>query len=926
MDRIRNNWLTWLAAGLLGALTLAAYWPVLGHGFTSYDDFDYVTENTHVQAGLTWDGVVWAFRSTDKANWHPITWLSHMLDVQVFGSKAGGHHLTSLLLHIANTLLLFFLLHRLTASRWPSAFVAALFALHPLHVESVAWVAERKDVLSAFFFLLTLMAYAEYATRRTGRRAREEEKSEVRSPKSEGKVKSETRVSPVSLTPHASRLTHHGSRITHHASRFISQPSFYYILSLLLFALGLMSKPMVVTLPCVLLLLDYWPLNRGAERGMRRAESRITPHASLSTLLRLVLEKLPFFILSGFSCVITFVAQNRGGTVSSLQAFSLSSRVADACAAYLKYLGKAVWPANLAVYYPHPSLNPVAQWPSWQMAAAALALAGITLLVLLRRKTDAWLAVGWFWYLGMMVPVIGLVQVGNQEMADRYTYLPMIGIFICVVYGLSTWLSAWPEGRVTAGVVGVAVVLAGAGLTRRQVNYWKDDSTLFGHALAVNERNAPALHALGYGWAARGKYAFARVYCRAAVQADPSTWAAWHTLGDIAALQGKPREALEDYRTALRGNPRSAQTWFKLGYVQATLGNFPEALQPYQEALRLKPDYVSAHTDLGVAWLSLGKREDALKEFAEAVRLKPQSPETHYNLGTTLTDAGRLADGEAQLAEAVRLKPDYVEAVTALAGVLLKEGRTAEAEPWMRRASQDCGATPQGRLKFGSALLTAGLTNEANAAFGEAKRLEPNLSKLLLASGESFVARGALDEAEARFQALVWIQPDSAGAHERFGLLLANRGKLDQAVSHLKDALRLAPSPEAHYNLALALGMQGNLEGAITNYNLVLKDQPDSAPALNDLAWIRATAPNAALRNGPDAVRLAEHACDLTRRRNPRFLGTLAAAYAEAGRFAEAIPTAQQALDLALAARDKSLAENARARLRLYQDHQPYRQ
>ena len=427
-----------------------------------------------------------------------------------------------------------------------------------------------------------------------------------------------------------------------------------------------MSKPMLVTVPFVLWLLDYWPLGR-------LKTDRLRLNAPV------VLEKLPFLALAAVSSIITVLVQDRGGAVSSLGDYALPGRLANATVSYLKYLGKTVWPTDLVFYYPHPSLNRADQWPAWQIAAAALVLVGLSSLALLRRKQAPWFAFGWFWFLGMMVPVIGIVQAGNQAMADRYTYLPLIGIFVCVAWGLGGCLGDRHAGKVVAALVGGATLLAGAELTRRQVNYWRDDFTLFGHALAVNERNAPAHGGLGLAWAREGKYGFARVHCGAAVGANPSDWAAWHTLGDIDTLLGKPQAAIQNYKTALRWNPRSAQTWFKLGYVWATLGNLPEAIQNYQEALRQKPGLVAAHNNLGAVWLSLGKREEALKEFAEAVRLSPKSPEKHYNLGTTLTDSGKLAEGEAQLAEAVRLKPDYVEALTALAGVLAAEGKASEA-------------------------------------------------------------------------------------------------------------------------------------------------------------------------------------------------------------------------------------------------------
>ena len=467
----------WICA-TLGAVSLSAFWPVTGCDFINYDDPAYISANLRVMNGFSWSGIAWAFQPGFAGNWHPLTWFSHMLDAQLFGLNPGWHHFTSLLLHIANTILLFLLLARLTGRRqgmensgavWRSATVAALFALHPLHVESVAWISERKDVLSAFFFLLTLWAYARYA----------EEKAEARRPKSDGSPKTEIRNTGSSAT-----ITHHASRITQFSSIYALRSTLFYLLSLLFFTLGLMSKPMLVTVPFILLLLDYWPLGRwGAGTwGLRTTDhgpqvdggtadhgSRITDHALRIThpappsILQLQVpdlfrEKLPFFILSTLSCVMTFQAQSLGGAVRPLALLSLGQRFSNAIVSYAIYLKQTVWPAGLAVFYP---LSDHTMATTLGAGAVLLAITTWVIAPLLAgtplRAARAlpnpsvlayrpWRLVGWFWFLGMLVPVIGLVQVGMQQTADRYTYLPLIGVFILVVWEVADWQIRNPKG------------------------------------------------------------------------------------------------------------------------------------------------------------------------------------------------------------------------------------------------------------------------------------------------------------------------------------------------------------------------------------------------------------------------------------------------------------------------------------------------
>ena len=453
----------------LGLITLAVFKPSLTHDFLVYDDPAYVTENPHVQVGLTWQGVKWAFRSYAASNWHPVTWLSHMLDCQLYGLKPAGHHLTNVLLHAANTLLLFLVLSRMTGAVWRSACVAALFAWHPLHVESVAWVAERKDVLSALFFMLTLWAYARYAQVQSLKSKVQSRGEEVQGPKS--------------------NVQSQGTRNAQHAPRF-------YLLSLLCFALGLLSKPMLVTLPVVLLLLDFWPLGRmqNAEGRVQNAEASPTPDTRRSTLdaaLRLLAEKLPFLAFSAISCLVTLLAQSNA--MQSFESFPLLARIDAALLSCKVYLVQMIYPAGLAAFYPFPP----------QASTREAAMAGILLVVISaiawgERRRRPWLLMGWLWYLVMLLPVLGLVQVGGQAHADRYTYLPQIGLYLAVTWLAADLAAKWQVGRMALGglmAVVLAILMVGAW---KQTAYWKNSETLWKHALACTTGNNLAYVNLGH--------------------------------------------------------------------------------------------------------------------------------------------------------------------------------------------------------------------------------------------------------------------------------------------------------------------------------------------------------------------------------------------------------------------------------------------
>ena len=607
--------------------TAAVYWPVQRFEFTNYDDSEYVSENPHVLGGLTLKNLSWAFTTQHASNWHPLTWISHMLDCQWFGVDAGGHHLVNLLFHIANTLLLFGVLKRMTAAPWRSALVAALFALHPLHVESVAWVAERKDVLSAFFWMLTLWAYVRYV-----------EQLNAQHP------------SPLTHRPLVRRSLGEGG-----------SSHMYYALTLLLFALGLMAKPMLVTLPFVLLLLDYWPLGRTrwAPTLVSGSTARESAKRSASQLL---MEKLPFLLLTAASCVVTCWAQR--AAVLSLDYLSMGDRFANAVATYLRYLGNVLWPCGLAVFYPHQRWSPDA------VAGAGAVLLAVSVWAILSARRTPQFVVGWLWYLGMLVPVIGLMQVGIQSRADRYTYLPLIGVFMMVAWAIPDGVV---EQRMRKTMVAlVAVVLLGvcAVLSRRQVSYWQNGVTLFEHALAVTQDNHVAYYNLGSALAREGRIAEALGQFEEALRLKPRNADVHFNLGLALALLGRTSEAVEHYEQALQISPNDAARQYTLANILRKAGRAPEAIGRYEQLLRLKPDFAEAHFNLGLALSQAGRFDNAVGQFEQALRLKPEHADAHFNLGLALEQTGRLREAIGHYEQTLRFKPHFAEAQNNLAWLL----------------------------------------------------------------------------------------------------------------------------------------------------------------------------------------------------------------------------------------------------------------
>ncbi len=727
-ESTRKHWATHPAflCALLALAIFAAYYPIFHGQFVSYDDPDYVTDNAHVKAGLNAADVAWAFRTGHAGNWHPLTWLSHMLDVQLFQLNPAGHHLTSVLFHIANSLLLFLVMRKLTGTLWRSALVAGLFALHPLHVESVAWISERKDVLSAFFFMLTLLAYTGY----------------------------------VNGTKSAGRFS-------------------WYLLSLIFFLLGLMSKPMLVTVPCVLLLLDYWPLAR------LRAKN----------LLWVFLEKIPFFALSAGSCVATLVVQKEAE--QNLATLSVGARVGNCLVSYARYIFKLFWPFDLATPYPHPG-----HWPLPDVLLAALLLVVITVAVLWLGRQFPFLPVGWFWFLGMLVPVIGIIQVGEQSMADRYTYLPYIGLFIIFVWAAAEFFSRLHVPVMLVGATcGLLLVLC-AVRARDQVHYWENSDLLYRHAFAVSKNN----------------------------------FIAYYNLGSYQDSLGRLDEAMTNYLKAAEIQPHYPDPLNNIGVIFANRKQFAEAIPYFEAAIHSKPDYTDAHANLANSYRELGKYEAAIPHYRAAIEKKPEDTSLLNGLGNALAGRGQFAEAIPFYETSLRVKPDQAAAHYDLGNAYFKLRRLDDAIGQYRLAIEQKPDHAQALNDLGIALAMRGNPDEAIIHLRKAVRVEPQNPTFALSLGKVLGGRGNFNEALPLFTEAVRLAPDNPDARNGLGSTLAALGRLDEAIEQFQASLRLRPaSPATHFNLGKALAAKGDTNAAREQYQQALKLRPDFTPALKEL-------------------------------------------------------------------------------------------
>jgi len=710
----------WIALGLV-AITLLVYWQVTGFDFVTYDDPDFVTANPHVQAGLTAASFKWAWHSEVARNWHPITMLTHMLDCQLYGLKAGRHHLTNLFIHMENTLLLFYVLRLLTGAMWRSAFVAALFAVHPLHVESVAWIAERKDLLSTLFLFFTFWAYLRYV-----------QSAGMRSLKGRG----------------------------------------FYGLALLFFALGLMSKPMIVTAPFVLLLLDYWPLGRLSMPKQKPPPAAKTvkkfapaPAAKVAFPVGVLLEKIPFLVMSVVLCVVTYSIQQTGGAMQTGRTQTFVASFENALVSYMRYIGKMFWPRHLAGLYLRAG-----PWPLGLVVLSALALVVVSIIVIKQARRRPWLAVGWFWYVGTLVPVIGIVQVGMQTMADRFTYVPFIGLFIILTWGACEFARSRRLPEIALGGAALASVAACMVLTARQVGYWKNSETLFKRMVDVTENNFMA------------HYNLANFYARAK----------------------RDGEAQDNYLEALQEEPNYADAHNNYAGLLLEEKHYDDAIQQYMEAVRLNPQYLYVFNYANAMADTASARHDAA-EFAEAVRafkraqeMNPASADAHNNLAMTLDAQGQPGEAVAEYQAAIQLNPGYESAYYNLANDLAHLNRL----------------------------------DECAAAYRGAIQLNPRRTEYYNGLGICYAMQNKMADAIEQFQQSLRLQPDNAAANGNMGNALAAEGKVDESIPYYLAALRANPNDaQTEFNLGLTYSRQGKNAEAATHLKQALRLDPNNPQA-----------------------------------------------------------------------------------------------
>ena len=613
---------------LLVLATLSVYYQINQYAFIHIDDNQYVYENRFVRQGLTLESISWAFTELHSVNWHPLTWLSHILDVTMFGVNSGPHHITNLFFHIANVLLLFCILKKMTGQIWQSGFVAALFALHPLHVESVAWISERKDVLFAFFWMMTIGSYIRY----------------WKQPKKKN-----------------------------------------YAIIVLFFTMGLMSKPMIVTLPFVLLLLDFWPLkriclqqplkNNELQEG-KQIRTKSKKHISLlAQIFRLILEKTPLFLLSGIISVITIHTQTLGKAVVSIEELSFKARVGNAIVAYSSYIGKMLWPLRLTIFYPQPGT-----FPLWEITGAGFLLAIFSFLAIQYRKRQPYLPVGWFWYLGTLVPVIGLVQVGGQAMADRYTYIPLIGLYIIITWSVSDILKKLSYRKTVLTAMAVVTIFSLAITTNLQIKLWKNSVCLFKHTLNLTSDNYFIHNNLGTALMRKGRFKEALRHYQMALQIYPDFELAVSNMGLVYAMEGKTSEAIEYYLKALRIDPELIQTRIYLGTALRKQNKQTEAIQHYYDALKKDPDNTEVHYNLGVTMAEKKDFDRAIQHFNKIIELNYNYlVVAHYKLGNIYSVKGKLNDAINHYNAALNICPDFQEALNNIGIALIRKGNVDQA-------------------------------------------------------------------------------------------------------------------------------------------------------------------------------------------------------------------------------------------------------
>ncbi|MHC4214200.1 MAG: tetratricopeptide repeat protein [Planctomycetota bacterium] len=695
-DNYRN---AFIYIGLI-VLTAVAFWQVLLNDFVRYDDDQYITDNTHVTEGLTRENITWSFTTGYASNWHPLTWISHMFDCQVFGTNARWHHLHNLLLHLVNSLLLFELMRRMTGAIWRSAFVAAAFAIHPMHVETVAWVAERKDVLSTLLWLLTTAAYLKY----------------VRRPK-----------------------------------------TFTYLSVMVLLALGLMAKPMLVTLPLDLLLLDYWPLKR-----IKTQHANLDENAKYKLLppRTLIVEKIPLLIISFLSCVITYLVQQKGGAMLFVEQGTapLYLRITNAIVSYLAYVSKLFYPRNLAVLYPFPSAGLAIYKP----ITAFVILLAITIIIIRLARQKPYLLTGWFWYVITLVPVSGIIQVGFQSMADRYTYIPYTGLFIIIAWAVGDISDRMKKPKIFLSMLTAVLLAVMAVATHNQVKHWKNSTTLFEHTLAVTKNNHIMYYNLGNVLADEGKSDQAIQLYNKALEINPSSVQAITNLGNEYKLQGDSKYALELYNKALTINPSYVKAINNLGYLYKSQGDLNQAAKFYRQATETDPKFAKAHYNLGVVMGMLGSWNQAIISYRKALELEPRNANFHNSLGEALASTG---SGEAMsyFHSAVAIDPDHHVA----------------------------------HHNLGLELASQGNLDKALSCFKKTIAIKHDFAEAYNNIGNVFLMQQKNEQAIEYYRKTIELNPRHPLAHYNLALALESQGNIRKAIVHLQKYIEIVPGNES---------------------------------------------------------------------------------------------------------------------------------
>jgi len=723
---MRRYYLEILVSFFLIAATFIVFRNTLAFEFVNFDDNIYVTENTQVKAGLTSKSIIWAFTSIHAGYWIPLVWISYMLDIELFGLNSHGFHFVNLLFHLVNTVLLFWVFRRMTGALWQSAFVAAIFALHPLHVESVAWITERKDVLSAFFWFLSMIAYHRY-TKDPGMRT--------------------------------------------------------YFVVVLFFILGLMAKPMIVTLPFVLLLLDFWPLARFQFPNLRGPDQT-------KANWKLLWEKMPLFGVALVFSALGYVTQQKSGAIVSLGTVSFGHRIANALVSYVKYFWKTVWPFDLVVFYPFPAHG----LPGWQVAGASLALISISVSAILAARRYLYIPVGWFWFLGTLIPVIGLAQGGRHAMADRFMYIPLIGLSIIVAWGITDLAAKLRGKNILLSLSSGAIILVLMKYTWLQVQHWENSITLYEHTLKVAKNDFSIHYNMGLALAKKGDLKKAISHFSEAIRIRPHSFKGHNNIGFIYQKTRQWDKAIAHYKKALTYEPRQVDTLHNLGFVYKKKGQLDLSIMHFKEALTLDNHFEKSYNSLGILYLETKQINKAIAYFNRAIEINPNNFETLNNLGYLYLEMGQLVLAENYLNKTLSLNINYEKSYFNLGILYTQKNQQEKAIEYFKKAIQ----------------------------------LKPNLADTYVRLGDLLLRQNQLDEAEKAFHTAIELNQSYTEAHLKLGVVYGKKGQYDRAIAEFKRIIEInRRHPAAHYNLGLSYERKGIFKKAMGHYKRALELKPD---------------------------------------------------------------------------------------------------